>query len=51
VCILLQLFQRIQNQHEILRFVLSFLIFFILALFETLKPKAQKTAQKIKKRI
>jgi hypothetical protein len=28
VCIFLQLFQRIQNQREILRFLISFLIFF-----------------------
>jgi hypothetical protein len=56
-CIFLQLFQRIRNQHEILRFLIYFLIFLqhfflgvILALFANFEAKCAKTAQKIKKR-
>jgi hypothetical protein len=45
-CIFSQLFQRIQNQREILRFFGTFFDF-----FQNLKPNAQETAQKIKKRI
>jgi hypothetical protein len=58
-CIFLQLFQRIRNQSEILRFLTPFSIFskkifflgHISIFFRTLKPNAQKTAQKIKKSI
>jgi hypothetical protein len=58
LCIFSQLFQRIRNQREILRFLTPFSIFckknffkVILVLFQTLKLNAQETAQKIKKRI
>ncbi len=51
-----QLFQRIQNQRKILRFLTPFSIFSkkkffrsYLYFFQTLKPNAQETAQKIKK--
>ncbi len=54
----LQLFQRIRNQRELLRFLTPFLIFckifflqVIFVLFQTLKPNAQKTVQKTKKLI
>jgi hypothetical protein len=53
----LQLFQRIRNQHEILRFDIFFRFFSrrILGSFyhflKTLKPNVQKTDQRIKKRI
>jgi hypothetical protein len=51
----LKLFQRIRNQREILRFLISFDLKkcsgHISTFFLTLKPNAQKTAQNIKKRI
>jgi hypothetical protein len=56
-CIFSQLFQRIRNQREILRFLTPFLIkkkkFFkaIFVLFSNFEAKRAKTAQKIKKPI
>jgi hypothetical protein len=56
--IFLQLCQRIRNQHEILRFLISFLIFFklnffwvILALFSNFEAERAKNGSKIKKGI
>ncbi len=57
VCIFSQLFQRIRNQREILRFLFLFSFFakksfgLFWLFLKTFKPKAQKMAQKIKKRI
>jgi hypothetical protein len=52
-CISLQLFQRIRNQHEILRFLISFLIFLqtnffwvILALFANFEAERAKNGSK-----
>ncbi len=54
----LQLFQRIRNQHEILRFLMSFQIFVkkknfgvILTLFANFEAERAKNGSKIKKRI
>jgi hypothetical protein len=55
-CIFLQLFQRIQNQREILRFLISFFIFFqkkvlgvILAIFANFEAKCAKDGSKYQK--
>jgi hypothetical protein len=56
LCILLQLFQRIRNQREILRFLISFYIFFkqkffgvILAFFANFEAKCAKNGAKNQK--
>jgi hypothetical protein len=57
-CIFSQLFQRIQNQREILRFLTPFSIFskkkflkVILVLFSNFEAKRARNGSKIKKRI